>query len=83
MALRGFRSAGPFFALVRSQASEKFGSKVWSGDLENNRSGECKMVRREMLVEVVVVAVSIAAITSLTLFSLGLSAYPLIALWTI
>jgi hypothetical protein len=41
------------------------------------------MDRREMLVEVVVIAVSIAAITSLTLFSLGLSAYPLIALWAI
>jgi hypothetical protein len=35
-----------------------------------------------MLAEVVVVAVSISAIASLTLFSLGLSAYPLIALWT-
>jgi hypothetical protein len=36
------------------------------------------MGAREIFPEAVVMAVSIATITSLTLFSLGLSAYPLI-----
>jgi hypothetical protein len=41
------------------------------------------MDHREVAVEAVVVAMSITAVASLTLFSLGLSAYPLIALWAI
>ena len=51
--------------------------------LPANDLQKTRMNQREVTVETVFVAVSVAAIIALTLFSLGLSAYPLIVLWLI
>jgi hypothetical protein len=48
-----------------------------------NDLSERSLDHREVDVETVLAAVSIVAIVTLTLFSLGLSAYPLLVLWLI